>query len=130
MVLFLFVFFCSVAIPEGMDQRIPYNKRDNRIYHTFRTIATYSVIAYLIYKDIPHWYLPVLWGSAFDGLFNRILQAVRVIYVNREREIHAILTASDAQNDKPVSPWAYKHYWWWLDYGFLAVCGAAAILLR
>ena len=82
-------------------------------------------------QDWPHWYLPVLWGAAFDGAYSRILQAVRVAWVEKNGSIYSILTANDVPKGVPiwkVPLWAVKHYRWYWDYVCLVVCGTAAII--
>ena len=133
MILFLLaVIFISVGVTEGMNQRVPLNDRDNFIYHGYRQAATWSIIGIAMIAFGRHWYVPLLWGAAWDGVYNRILQCTRLLYVLKQPcHFRELVTAADV--DKKLKWWMFwelKHWRWWADWAFLFVCGPLAIVLR
>ena len=128
--LLLAIFFIAVAVTEGMNQRVVMSGLAENVYHVFRTVATWSFpLAICLALRWHGWLAIVLWCTGLDGLYNRILQAVRVLWVQRQPcHFIEVLNACDINYKHPVW-WAWKHYWPWLDWAFLGV-GIIAICLQ
>ena len=129
----LAIIMLSLGITEGMNQRVPLNDRDNRIYHIPRLAFQWGIviISMIAFGGHWRWVVPLLWGAAWDGAFNRVLQAVRLLYVLKQpSHFRELVTATDVDAKiKWWEFWEFKHCKWWLDWAFLFGCGIAAITL-